>query len=699
MRALSVSGLLCVALGVGAVGGMASPAIAANSVKPGQLNVERPTLISEGFDWRIDGDDNRNASVTVKYRKKGDAEWKTGLPFLRAGGNGETVGVAAGPGEGPPGAAAAGGAPAAPAQPRFEQFKYVVPNMLAGSIFHLLPDTDYEAQLTMSDPDGGGATRTVTFHTRKEPVPYGGGHIYNVYPVDWKGPKQEPAFTGIMAAYYMGGAHYDYENAYPARVQPGDTILVHAGLYVGDRYHYMNTTPRPGYLALGDYFDGTYYLTASGTPDKPIVIKAAGDGEVVFDGDGAQTFFNLMGANYNYFEGITVRNANVAFLLGVKYIGGGSGFTLKNSKLYNVGRAIEDDWSGSKDIYIADNDINGRHDPVHMLGWNGPRWAPFPNYPEVIGGNNGSEYAIKIYGQGNVVAYNRVTNFHDGIDFATYGVPDGVTLPDGSAAKEDEDRFPESNDFYGNDISNMGDNCFETDGTGRNMRVFENRCFNLASTALSVQPGFGGPVYWIRNILYNTNGAFKYIENSAGILTYNNTIIGEGRPTPAQNMHFRNNLIVGDGLTDAVFALTSSSNTNDADYDGFRPNPGKDDAFEWNTPPEGVLHAYDKPPVTRKFKTLAEMAAATGQEKHGVLVDYGSFQRVTPPDTKDAQRVYDSADYDFRLKPDSPAVDAGEVLPNITDGFAGKAPDMGAIELGEPMPHYGPRDQSKTAMK
>ena len=665
---------------------LAGPALAANGVKPGTLTVERPTLISEGFDWRIDGDDNRNAIVTVKYRKIGDAAWQTGLPFLRAGGGGETVGIAA------PGGGGEGGG----AGPRYAEFLYVVPNMLAGSIFHLQPDADYEAQLTLSDPDGGNTTRSVKFHTRKEPAPYAGGHVYNVYPVDWKGPKQEPAFTGLMAAYYMASAHYDYENAYPPRVQPGDTILVHAGLYVGDRLHYMNTTPRPGFLALGNYFDGTYYLTASGTPDKPIAIKAAGDGEVIFDGDGAQTLFNLMGANYNYFEGITVRNTNVAFLLGIKNIAGGSGFTLKNSKLYNVGRGVETDWSGTKDVTITDNDMNGRHDPVHMMSWSGTRYAPFPGYPEVMGGDVGSEYAVKIYGQGNVVAYNKITNFHDGVDFATYGVPDGVTLPEGSAAKEIEDRFPQSNDFYGNDISNMGDNCIETDGTGRNMRVFENRCFNLASTAISVQPGFGGPVYWLRNIVYNTNGIFKYIENSSGIMTYNNTFIGEGRPTPAQNMHFRNNLLIGTGLADPIFALTSSSNTNDADYDGFRPNPGKDDAFEWNTPPDGVLHAYDKPAVTRKFKTLADMASATGQEKHGVLLDYGSFMQVTPPDIGDAQRVYDPGQYDFRLKPGATAVDAGMILPNITDGFAGKAPDLGAIELGQPMPHFGPRARNGT---
>ncbi len=107
---------------------------------------------------------------------------------------------------------------------------------------------------------------------------------------------------------------------------------MHAGVYQSDRYHYMNRAPSPGYLALATVFDGTYYLTQSGTPDRPIVIKGAGDGEVVFDGDGAENLFNLMAANYNYFEGITVRNTNVAFLLGIKSIAGASGFTLKHSR-------------------------------------------------------------------------------------------------------------------------------------------------------------------------------------------------------------------------------------------------------------------------------------------------------------------------------------------------------------------------------
>lgn len=35
---------------------------------------------------------------------------------------------------------------------------------------------------------------------------------------------------------------------------------------------------------------------------------------------------------------------------------------------------------------------------------------------------------------------------------------------------------------------------------------------------------------------------------------------------------------------------------------------------------------------------------------------------------------------DFELKPESPAIDAGEVIPGITDGFSGSAPDAGALE-------------------
>ena len=150
------------------------------------------------------------------------------------------------------------------------------------------PGTEYEAKFVMSDPDGvrGESQKIVTVRTRPEPKPSSDGHVYHVYPHGYKGTKIQPAFEGLLCAYYLTCAGTDWATASRPRVKAGDTILVHAGLYKYDRYIYTND------LSISTVpFDGTYYLTASGTPEKPIAIKAAGDGDAIFDGNGA---FNLV---------------------------------------------------------------------------------------------------------------------------------------------------------------------------------------------------------------------------------------------------------------------------------------------------------------------------------------------------------------------------------------------------------------------
>ena len=77
-----------------------------------------------------------------------------------------------------------------------------------------------------------------------------------------------------------------------------------------------------------------------------------------------------------------------------------------------------------------------------------------------------------------------------------------------------------------------------------------------------------------------------------------------------------------------------------------------------------------------------------------MLLDYDIFENVPRLNGKDlatVQRLYKAADLDFRLKSGSAAIDRGVELPNITDGFTGRAPDLGALELGKPLPVYGPR--------
>jgi hypothetical protein len=628
---------------------------AENAVMAGTLITERPTLLSLGFRWKITGDDNRNAVVTVTYRATGEQKWRRALPLFRIGGE-----FIAGP------------------KPQFgglNYYNYTVPPAFAGSVLNLQPDTQYQIHFVLRDPDGvsGDGEQTVTVRTRKVPAPATGGQVYEVFPFSHKGPLQANQFIGLLAAYYMGADESDHNNVFPPRVRPGDVILVHAGIYKDSRLVYGGFDR--SIETYGTSFDGTYYLTASGTPDKPIVIKSAGDGAVVFDGDGNDTLFNLLAANYNYFDGITVRNTNVAFLLGIKDILGADGFTLVNSRATNIGRVVRDDWAKSRDYYIANNVFLGRHDPEHITSWIGADvWAKYPGYPALLT----SEYAVKVYGQGHVVAHNYVANFHDAIDNATFGNP-----------SDKPQEYGASVDFYRNDMFNITDNCIELDGGVDNMRAFENRCINTAQLAYSTQPIFGGPAYIYRNISYNnaSAGSLKLLDNPAGVLVYNNTFIGSaGALGPASNIHFRNNLIVGDGWKKPIFQVKTFTPYSSSDYNGFGPNPVAGN-FAWDSPP---FDGANGSKLHKGYDTLADYQKGSGQDAHSVQVGLDAFANVKATDEKNPRTLYRPENIDFRLRPHSAAIDAGTELPTITDGFKGKAPDLGAYEFGSAPPHYGP---------
>ncbi|HEY8554514.1 MAG TPA: hypothetical protein VIL43_08250 [Burkholderiales bacterium] len=228
---------------------------------PGELVVEPPTLLSLGFEWYVEGDDDRDATVEVAFRVRGSAQWRRALSLLRISGE-RTVFAGA--------------------------LDYTAPNMFAGSVLNLEPDTEYDVRLTLADPDGvhGNAERIVTARTRKEPEPHPDGRVFHVYPAGYEGPKEEPAFIGLLAACYVAALGGDWSRASPPRVQPGDRIVVHAGVYKDDRTDYSHEIMSNYTTCCGTPWDGTYYLTQGGTAERPIAIVAAGDGEVVFDGDG-----------------------------------------------------------------------------------------------------------------------------------------------------------------------------------------------------------------------------------------------------------------------------------------------------------------------------------------------------------------------------------------------------------------------------
>jgi hypothetical protein len=180
------------------------------------------------------------------------------------------------------------------------------------------------------------------------------------------------------------------------------------------------------------------------------------------------------------------------------------------------------------------------------------------------------------------------------------------------------------------------------------------------------------------------------------VIFYNNTVTTETSAGSISNAHWRNNLMLGQNSANSVFNVNTYTNYSTSDYNGFRPNPGNE-SFSWNSPPFEVAKiAPDGRLETRRYPTLAAYQQATKQDQHSVLVDYDIFMKVPKLDAKDlatVQRLYDAKDLDFRLKPGSAAVDKGIAIPNVTDGFAGAAPDLGALEVGQPAPVYGPRTQ------
>lgn len=615
-----------------------------DAVKSGNFITEPATLTNLGFEWHISGDENRNAVVQVTYRISGTDKWGQALPLLRAGG--EQV------------------------FRKTEFLDYSVPHFFAGSILDLSPNTEYECRFILSDADGilGDSVQVVKVKTRAEPKAAVDGRILHVYPVDWKGKMEQPAFLGLKAAYYGSGLG-DWSVVSERKVGAGDIIVVHAGTYKADRLNYVEPN--------GLSFDGSYVLTAKGTPERPIVIRGAGDGEVIFDGAGAYRLFDVTGSAHHIFDGLTIRNTDIAFAAGLKEVAGAIGLTVKNCRIEEVGIAVTTEFAGSKNFYIADNIMIGRDDRYRLRGWANPGIYP-PNQLN-------SYIAVRVYGSGHVICHNAIAFFHDGICVSTYGTPE-----------KNHDLKAVAIDIYNNDIHLMADDFIEADGGVHNIRVMRNRGINSGQCGLSAQPVFGGPAYFIRNVLYHIpNGcALKFMSKPSGLFVLHNTIIAEnGNREIYSNAHFRNNLFLGTDKSQraiAVFPVATAYST--FDFNGYRPNKNGGDQYLWIGPPTGQTRDYTLTAKDAKgFSSLRSFSTASGLEKHGVEVDYDIFMNMQAPDSSKPYGVYHAADINFELNAKGKAVDKGAVLPNVNTGFKGKAPDLGAIESGAAAPVYGPR--------
>jgi aminopeptidase N len=107
------------------------------------------------------------------------------------------------------------------------------------------------------------------------------------------------------------------------------------------------------------------------------------------------------------------------------------------------------------------------------------------------------------------------------------------------------------------------------------------------------------------------------------------------------------------------------------------------------------MYGYLPKESGKDLRHLKSLNQASGLETHGITVDYDVFENLQKPiqaaKSDKPSPVYYGVDLNFKLNPNGKAVDAGVIIPNVNDNFRGKAPDLGALELGSPAVIYGAR--------
>ncbi|MBN1812598.1 MAG: right-handed parallel beta-helix repeat-containing protein [Anaerolineae bacterium] len=600
-------------------------------------------------------DPEENATANVEYRVSGNGAYGQGFPLSRV-----------------------------------EETRFV------GSLFWLEPGTAYDVRVSFSDPDGGpldGTTVSGAASTRAEitiPAPDGSYYV-------------SPAGGGTACS--LGSPCsllYGLSQA-----QAGDEVVLRGGVY----------------------YEGEFDLSHSGSPGAPIVVRSYAGETAVLDGGDPATFAWAFQGGGVYHATVNASNPHLITADGQRLypyqslsdledlIWGIPGFYASGTTVYVrlagdvdpngvamvVSRYNHAFYVGQDYIYFLDltfrhygqeswakaiffdgandNLVQGCTFAINDLGVGIKRtshrnviqdnefydtdfdwpWGAVKAGSELETG--GVRFYDPVNGRGTVIRRNTFHDYFDGFG----------ACPDSTSAVTNE------TDVYENLVYNAGDDGMETDGWCSNVRIWSNT-FHDVLMGISLAPVYDGPVYAIRNLIYRTGvgnnsytgSAFKFNSGYLGsgpMYLFHNT--GDAAVTTPRSsgldikypgtwelIYARNNIWSG---TDYALSNANPSQSLDLDYD------------DLYTTQVGELAWWDDLP-DHHLNTLAELQAATGQELHGLNVVPG---------------FADAASGDYALDADSDLIDAGLVIPGINDGFAGAAPDVGAVEFTPSLTLHG----------
>lgn len=208
----------------------------------------------------------------------------------------------------------------------------------------------------------------------------------------------------------------------------------------------------------------------------------------------------------------------------------------------------------------------------------------------------------------------------------------------------------------------------------------------------SLDPLYGGPLYCFRNIAVNTSrGPFKFNNTNSGFMVYNNTVVRtEGRTGwgwvqfnngPLRDWSYRNNLLIYRGSGSPLAIESDANSPIDFTHNAWYP----DGPFEW-TASGGSFSSLAAarlglPATTPVFGT------STARHQSDVISISDPFVTATTLGQDHLTEIV--ATTVPTLRTGVSAKSSGTPIPNITDGYSGAAPDMGAVMDGRPVPRWG----------
>jgi len=380
---------------------------------------------------------------------------------------------------------------------------------------------------------------------------------------------------------------------------------------------------------------GTYPATTLSKPGEPgrwIVYKAAGDGEVVIEGR------TEIRADYVWLHGLTLKDPKNAIQ------GSNKGICITHCRIFSH-YAIHTA-RGSENYFIADNYLKG--DANGLFSFSG----------------EGVDFGSDRGRCGNAVCFNEITDFADGVSYGRGDI-----------------------DVYGNYIHETVDDFIEPDYARENYRLWDNRCYN-SMCGFSFQPMKGGPWYIFGNLDVGTYLHALKVKDITGP----SVIVGNTMLTKTSRLGQGGDILRGWILNNAWL----------------RGEPGPlagSGRFSPGVSPVRVDHNAYGTGGGEPFSGIGykDLTAQHGWDAHSVYADWREvFQEAVelpagkPYYSSKLQGTPLPDDWRFEHylllpKEGSKLIDAGTALPNLTGPFLGKAPDIGAHELGLGTAWYGPR--------